>query len=276
MLMVTGVGAIAQSTEQSQPPAEAKPPEETPTQAAPPLVSPEERAAMQQIEETGKVNLEQALTLVEEFLTKYPQSPLRSRAYAAGSAAQRGLGRLPQAIEYAEKGLELAPEDAFLIIQLADALVESANPREPGFRGKLDRSETYARRALELLPPLLSSMPQRPEIPPEEYTRQQNYVQSLPHSILGTVAFKRGQYSQAIEEFKQSTDLNPSNPDDFLRMGESQRLARDWAGAKASFERCLTLSQPGTPLAEFAQRRLQVVEKNLAEHPVPDEPKPQE
>lgn len=217
---------------------------------------------------------QERVTLAEEFLAKYAESPLRAQAYAAAAEAYEMQNNFDKAVEYGEKALELSPRFAGAMILVADALALGALPTQLDYEQRLTKAEDYARRALEILPEMLATRPRRPDVPEEQYELQKKYFEAQPHAVLGLVYLRRNQSQQAEEELKLATELNQMRPEavDFQRLGIAHLRQREYADAVTAFERCVELGGPATAdcrrRADDAQRRLQA-------EPSP-EPKPQE
>lgn len=231
--------------------------------------SPEEMAAAQRLLEV--TDPQQRLAVVESFLSQYPNSQFRSRAYLAGAEAYRMQGNFEKTVEYAENAKQLAPGDPFAMILMADALVEGARPGQSDYAQKLTRAEENARQALELIPTTFAPERRRPEVPEEQYTAQKNYVEAQPRATLGFVYIRRGDFARAEEELKKATELNSMRPNavDFMRLGYAQARQGQWSAAKAALERCIEI---GGAVAVNARQLLDEVEKNLAAQPKPESP----
>lgn len=241
---------------------------------APPQAQPtqEEMAAIQKIMQSPDVV--QRLALSEEFLAKYPQSPLRGRAYAAAAQAYQAQNNFAKAVEYGEQALALNPKDAFTMLLVADSLTATALPTDLDFRDKLTKAENYVRQALEILPQLFASLPHRPEVPAEQYKVEEDYVTSQAHGILGYIYLRRTQYPQAEEELKLATQLNRKRPYDvdFLRLGTVQKRQKEYPEAEATFKRCVEI---GGGVSSACQRELDSVQKlQKAQQPPTEEKKP--
>ncbi len=220
----------------------------------------EEKAALQKIMETA--NTQERLALVEQFLAKWPQSSLRGGVYVWASEAYRIQRNYDKAVEYGQQALDLNPRDPFALIFVADSLAEGAVPVQADFKERLARAEEYARRAVEVLPEIFASATRRPEMPEEEYTRQQKALEAQPHATLGYIYLRQNDYPRAVEELKLATELNQYRPNamDFLRLGVAQFRAKQYPEAEASLQRCVEI---GGPPAETAQRQLVSVRRLL-------------
>lgn len=232
--------------------------QERPPQAAQPAR--EERRAIEEVlqEQDTQKRLELALAFLEDF----PESPYRGRAYATAAEAYRMKNKYAQAVEYGEHALEVSPQDAITMIIVADSLLEGARRTRDDYSERLIKAEEYAQRALELLPDLFAGMRRRPDVPEEEYLRQERYIEAQAHAVLGFAYLRRQEYERAEQELKQAIELVPerANPYDFLRLGFVHVRQQEWKEAREVFARCI---ESVGPQARNCQQQLERVEKIL-------------
>lgn len=263
LLMATALTMPAAGQYQQQPP----PPQ--PQQQQPPPTtfgvatnqpSPEEVEAYTKIA-TSK-SADERLVLVQDFLTKYPESQLKGRVFASAAEAYRMQNKHAQVVEYGEKAIEDSQgRDAFTMLIVADSLAESALPIHPDYKDKLAKAEEHARKALEVLPELFASMQRRPEVPEEEYARQQRRVEALGHAILGNVHFRRQEHAKAVEELTKAIETDGYKPDtvDFQRLGFAHMRQQQFKEAEGAFQKCVDYG--GSAAADCQQRLAQVRER---------------
>ncbi len=210
--------------------------EQSPQPAGPTL---EERRAIEEL--LQEPNVQKRLQLALAFLDNYPESQYRGRAYATAAEAYRMQNDYREAIESGERALELAPRDAVTMIVVADSLVESARRTRNDYQERLARAEDYATRALELLPEIFAGMVRRPEVPEEEYQRQQHYIEAQARAALGFVYLRQEAYEQAEQQLKQAVELSGERPNrhDFLRLGFAHVRQREWQEARDVFRQCV-------------------------------------
>ncbi len=249
-LALTVAGAAAQPQQEEQKPEEQQQQQEptpfgfdlgTQEQQPPAGPTPEEQLAIEELMRAD--NAQERLDLALQFLENYPESVFRGRAYATAAEAYRMINDYARAIEYGERALELSPQDAVTMIIVADSLVESSLPTRENYQDQLARAQDYVARALEILPELFAAMEHRPEVPEEEYLRQQNYVEAQAHAVLGYVYYRQRAYEQAEAELKQSIRLAPDrpNPMDFFRLGYTHVRQREYQEARDVFQQCVEL-----------------------------------
>lgn len=254
--------AVAQAQQQQQ--QQQQPP---PSGAAMNQPGPEEIEAYSKIA-TSK-SADERLVLVQEFLTKYPESLLKGRVYASAAEAYRIQNKHAQVIEYGEKAIEDSQgRDAFTMLIVADSLAESSLPIHADFKEKLARAEQHVTRALEVLPELFASMQRRPGVPEEEYARQQRRVEALGHAILGNVYVRRQEHAKAVAELTKAIETEGYQADgvDFQRLGFAHLRQQHLKEAEAAFQKCI---DSGGSAGADCQQRLEQVRQRMAEQEKP-------
>lgn len=256
--------AVAQAQQQQQQQQQQPPPSFGAAMNQP---GPEEVEAYSKIA-TSK-SADERLTLVQEFLAKYPESLLKGRVYASAAEAYRMQNKHAQVIEYGEKAIEDSQgRDAFTMLIVADSLAESSLPIHTDFKEKLARAEQHATRALEVLPELFASMQRRPDVPEEEYARQQRRVEGLGHAILGNVYFRRQEHAKAVTELTKALETDGYQPDgvDFQRLGFAHLRQQQLKEAEAAFQKCI---DRGGSAGADCQQRIEQVRQRIAEQEKP-------
>lgn len=213
---------------------------------------------MQSILETTKP--EDRLVQVEEFLGRYPASPLRSRAHLAAAEAYRMLGNFTRAIESAERVLAAEPDDVVARILLADALIEGTLPSQGEYVERAARAETLALEALDRLASLYTDARRPPTVTPEEFDAERRFVESQPRATLGFIYLRRGNFERAEEQLKLSIELNTLNPNgtDFLRLAYVHMQQSEWDDAGRALDRAFAF---GGSVAVTAHQYRQVLKE---------------
>jgi tetratricopeptide (TPR) repeat protein len=246
---------------QSQPPAQSAAPAET------------DMNLFQRILQAG--DIASRLTLVDQFLTTYPQSPYRANVLVAGAEAYRMMNNFEKAIEYGDQALASDPRNAVALLLVADALSEGSQPTQADYGERLAKAEDYSRRALEAIPTLFTPERRMAEPSPEEFDLREDFFEAMAHATLGYVHFRRDELPAAEQELKLATELNQFQPNavDFDRLGLVQVKLKKLDAARDSFHRCVEV---GGPAADTCARRLEMMDKmGEQERPKPPE-NPQE
>lgn len=241
---------------------------------APAPATPEQMQALQTIQQTA--NAQQRVTLVEQFLEKWPKTAYTLDLYRLASHTYRQLNNYAKTIEYAEKAIALNPQDAPSLMLAADALAEGTMRTQPDINDKLARAEQYARKAIEILPQYFAAVPQPLGMTAEEYDAQKKLIEAQPHASLGYIHLLRNEDALAEAELVKAVELGHSqpNPIDLLRLGRAYMFQQKYEQAVDVFRKAVAL---GGAFYETARQHLQVAEEALgpkATTPAPENKPP--
>ena len=141
---------------------------------------------------------------------------------------------------FAERILELDPNDLPTLITLSTALPERTEDTDLDRDQKRNAAETYAKRALEQIEKI-----DRPAgMDAAQWTERTNDARSQAHYALGLVALQRKNHPQALEEMKLAAQLqSPSQPDPILywRLGLANWLNKKHDDALRAFDKSVSL-----------------------------------
>src|SRR5438477_421981 len=152
---------------------------------------------------------------VQRFSKAYPDSALLGVAYQYEMLAYAEMDDPGRVIEAGRRALPLLRDNLKTLLTLASAVTNVATARR-GTGPMLAEAEGYARRALSALAQL--QIPR--EFSLEEYERLRGEMESQAHEVLGQIAAARGQWPDAISEFRVAAESNPSPQGaQFFRLG---------------------------------------------------------
>ena len=231
---------------QSQPPAQSsdkpKTADVTPlTLDAAAPVSAEEDAAYKVFHDASPTDANKKIELGEAFLQKYAQSRYRSPVYAALAFQYLQNNQVPKMVEYAEKELELAPNDVSTLAMLGQTLPRSLHGNPPDAAQVLSKAEKYSKQAIEIT----ATLPKPAEMTDDQFDKAKNQTLAMAHSGLGLVFVRRGKYAEAIPELEQAVKIDP-NPDpvNYYLLGLANKNASHFDDAVAAFNHCVAM--PGS------------------------------
>ncbi len=135
-----------------------------------------------------------------KFEQSYPQSELLVYVYQSEMEYARARNLNRDVVSIGEKALVLAPDNIPVLLALAEVMPNGeVDPRS------LDRSEAYARRALDLS----GSRHVSPQLTLDDCDNLRRKIRSRAHAALGLVAMKRGAVPLATQEFERAVVENP-------------------------------------------------------------------
>ncbi len=196
------------------------------------------------------------LRMIAEFEKELPQSPLLPYVYAQAAKVYQAEGDYARTIEYAEKSLQLDPNNVFGLILAAMVLPEPrllhGSSAENGQR--LTEAEKDAKRALELI----AAWPRLPGETEEAYRRRTGALAADAHYALGMVNMARAQFEAAAVEYRQAIAAATGQPAPqyYFRLGEAYASEGKTAEALAALEQASQLGR-GTPIQQYADQMIQ-------------------
>ena len=129
-------------------------------------------------------------------------------------SAHEGLGHSIQVAEYAERSLELDPDDLYTLITVSGVMAEDPS-EDPGTRSEqMTSAEDYAIRAIEQVDALVRGQTGA-SMPPDQIARLRSSV----HSTMGLVYFHQGRYEDAENEYLTAIESVPLDADTHYRLG---------------------------------------------------------
>jgi len=170
-----------------------------------------------------------------DFLQKYPQSRYRVQIYSWQVRYYFSKNQIDKMEAAADKELELYPNDAQTLAIVGSALPRAMNASTPEPQKRLAKAEQYSQKALDLLPTF--SKPDN--ITDEQFVKARNMTSALAYSGLGTVAFRRGKFADAIPNFEKAVQMDPQpDPVNFYLLGLCNEKASHFDDAVTAFTKC--------------------------------------
>ena len=187
IILVLGAGVLASQTSRTAP-------GDLPRQAK----TPEEFDLYLDFDETHDAAVKHRAAL--NFEQSYPQSELLVYVYQSELEYARARNLSNNVVSVGERALAIAPDDIPVLLALAEVMPNGeVDPRS------LDRSEAYARRALDLS----ESRHVSPQLTLDDCDKLRRKIRSRAYAALGLVAMKRGAVPLATQEFERAVAENP-------------------------------------------------------------------
>lgn len=180
--------------------------------------------------------------LFARFSKSFPDSPYAGQALNAAAAAYEQAQNTPKMLEVANGVLEKDPENAGMLLLLADYYSEKGE--------KLDKAETYAKKVPELVD--VAKKPQG--MGEEQWARQKDLQKGLALSALGQVNIQKKDNAQAVENFRAAAPLLKQDDGSYgrnqYRLGFALLNLKKVPEAKAAFTEAASVSSPYKGLAQ--------------------------
>ncbi|HEY6293119.1 MAG TPA: hypothetical protein VI455_16330 [Terriglobia bacterium] len=244
---------------------------------AKPQITPDEFKAYNAIQH--EIDASRQAQLVDEFVKKYPSSPLVSDVYFFGAYAWQQQNNLDKVVEYGNKSLQANPNNFRSLLLMAEMLPQPQEMKgsDADKEKKLADAEADANKALQAIGDL-----KPPNMPPEQLTQLKAGLTAQVHSSLGMVHLQKAtmgltgtdpqELGKAEEEYKASvTGVDKPSPEDYFRLGEVYRMENKVDDAIQAFNQASKLSQ-GSPLQAMADQQADALKKQKAQAPPPAKP----
>ena len=239
-LLAAGSVCVAQSTQQSSPPAKSSA-KQGDAQTHP---TPDEEL-QRSIDSAGNDRAALVRNL-EVFLQKYPEAPQRTRIYRALVESSLQLRDNARAMNYAERIIALNPDDIsmeLIAIQLLEQFGDEAG---------LKRAVSYATRVLDFV--------NRPDDEKSPKVSQAEFIASKNHDRMTVLVFRGRLYmklkdnAKAEKDFEDAYAFEPSATA-AEKMGEIAELNKDLPRAIEQYARAFSLFEGAKSAAERRDTR---------------------
>jgi len=205
---------------------------------APPPVNAEEEAAIKTFRDAPMTDVPKKDQAGEDFLQKYPQSRYRSEVYVWLVRGYLAQGQVDKMEATGDKELALNPDDPQTLAIVGSTLPRAMNSSTPNPQQRLDKSEQYCKKALELLP----ALPKPPDLTDENFMKAKDQTSAMAYGGLGIIAIRRQKYAEAIPNFEQAIKLDPMpDPVNYYLLGIANQKTSHFDDAVAAFNKCAAI-----------------------------------
>jgi tetratricopeptide (TPR) repeat protein len=216
---------------------------------------------------------DKAIALGEDFIKKYPDSPLLPFVCYFTANGYQQKGDVEKVVECTGKGLKLKPDNlACLIMRVGTLPQPQYLNNHPADRDKiLQEAETDANRALQLV----LQIPKQPTEADAAYQKRLNDITSQIHGSLGMVHLElaadsltgpeKSELGKAEQEFKTAvTSTDRPYPGDYFYMGEAYKLDGKLDDAIEAYTKAGQAGQ-GTMIKAYADQQVEKMKKLKAQ-----------
>jgi tetratricopeptide (TPR) repeat protein len=195
--------------------------------------------------------------LGEAFIKQFPESHYLSGVYSQLTSAYYQVGDEEKMFTAGDKAVELASDNVDVLSLLAMAIPRRVKSSTPDAAARLQKADTYAKHALELIPNLT-----KPEsIDDATFEKLKNDKLSMVHSGLGLMAIQHSKYDDARTELTKAVQLATSpDPVDYYLLANADSQTSYYNDAVAAYEKCAASG----PLTGQCKARLETAKKDAA------------
>jgi len=189
----------------------------------------------------------------DDFATKYPQSELRPLVYKNVMQRYQQANNGDKMVDMAKKVLALDPDDPEALVAVAQVTAEQTRDTD------LDRDQKFAdakKNAERSLVTVDTDVPTS-GYPPEQLAAYKGFLRSQAYFILGTIAFKNKNWTDAETNLRKSIDALPQQPDVIAvyRLAVAQDMQNKIPDALKTIQQAvdLTKDSPDSPAGKAAR-----------------------
>lgn len=145
----------------------------------------------------------------DDFAQKFPNSELRTLLFGGVMQKYQSANDGDKMTAEAKKVLAIDPDDPGALVAVAQALAEQTRDSD------LDKDEKYAEAKKDAERSLVTVETDVPTTgyPPEKLAAFKGFLRSEAYFVLGTIAFKAKNWTDAEGNLKKSIDALPQSPD---------------------------------------------------------------
>ena len=245
--LTTGIAAFAQkpgAAPPPQPPSSNMPtPTTTDTNApAPEPVKPpgkQEKKAYNAFHDTQPTEAAKKTQLGEAFLQQYPQSQYRSEIMDWLATAYMQQGQVDKLQAQGETELAQKDNNPLTLALIGSNLARVVNANTPDEKKHLEKAEEFSKKAIDL-----AGNAKKPEgVADDKFTAAKDQALGLAYSGLGTSAFRKGNYAEAVTNLQQSVKFSGGkDPVDFYVLGKSEEAQNNFDEALAAYNKCAAIA----------------------------------
>jgi tetratricopeptide (TPR) repeat protein len=194
--------------------------------------------AIQQKQITSVADADARMAAIDQFVAKYPNSPLRGFALTmAGEAAQMKRDSA-RARFYYERAIQADPTSDYAMIMLGAEIAQNTGEHDLDKKEKLARAEKLARDAMALI----QKRTRQPNESQADFDASAKADTGRAHMTLGLVAMADQRHEEAGREFLLAAETDAVN---LLRAGMAFNNARKFDEANKALDQFIAL--PGLP-----------------------------
>lgn len=206
-----------------------------------------------------KDELAKKIQLGEAFLQKYPKSVLAEAVDGGLMNAYVAKQDWKNVYISADSALALKPDDVDVLTTVGWVIPHVYQPDDPNASTELDKAETYAKRAIEVM----ATMPKPSHLSDAQFATAKAQKSAQAHSALGLVYYRREDFASSAKELERAMQ-GESNPDaaDLYVFGMDLQNLKRYGEAADAFNRC---AQATGALEDACKQNADVAERQSAQ-----------
>jgi tetratricopeptide (TPR) repeat protein len=201
--------------------------------------SKQEKKAYNAFHDTQPSDAAKKTQLGEAFLQQYPQSQYRPEVVSWLATAYMQQAQLDKLEAQGESELQQKPPNPLTVALLGSNLARTVTGSTPDAQKHLDKAEDFCKRAIEL-----ANGAQKPQgVADDKFNAAKNQALGMAYSGLGTSAFRKGKYGDAVTNLQQAIKFGGgTDPVDFYVLGKAEEAQNNFDEALAAYTKCAAIS----------------------------------
>ncbi len=209
---------------------------------------------------TDPAKLEAAAT---DFSEKFPESELRSALFQQTMGLYQRVHDAGKTLEMARDALKYDADNAVALLAAAQVLAERAHDSDLDRDDRLAEARADAQGALQkagdIAPPT--------NLTAEQFDAALTELRGAAHEVLGTIAFRKQDYSTAIQEYYLAAAEEKERTDAvlWLRLAVVYDRKGEYSTAATTVQKAIAASEPGSQIRQVAEQEKARLEKLLSD-----------
>lgn len=207
---------------------------QAPTTAPAPKVDPAEEAAYKAFTDVKPDDNDQVIKQGEDFAKTYPQSRYNSVVYTRLVTAYYNKQQFDKMYEASDKALAINADNVQVLALVGWVIPHNFDPNDPNAEKRLQKSEAYEQRALQVL----ATLPKPAALTDDQFTAAKAQEAALAHSGLGLTYFREQKPDDSVKELQLATATDKPDPVDLFIMGIDLDSLKRYNDAAQAFDKC--------------------------------------
>lgn len=201
--------------------------------------SKQEKKAYNAFHDTQPTDAAKKTQLGEAFLQQYPQSQYRPEVVNWLATAYMQQGQVDKLEAQGESELQQKPNNPLTIALIGSNLARSVTATTPNEQHHLAKAEEFSKHAIELA----DGAQKPPGVADDKFNAAKNQALGLAYSGLGTSAFRKGKYADAVTNLQQAVKSSGgTDPVDFYVLGKAEEAQNNYDQALAAYTKCAAIN----------------------------------
>jgi tetratricopeptide (TPR) repeat protein len=220
---------------------------------APQPKSQKERDALMKVQTAAQSNnADEEIKAIDYVLENFDNTDYKPMLLTMGMEAAQAKGDAPKASLYADRLIEVDPNNIAARVMQAEAIAQRTRENDLDKEQSLKRVEELANKGLELLKNASTPPPGTNEA---QWPQMKNQFASEAHDALGQAADLRKNYPEAIKHYQEALQAEPTNAVVTARMAKAYVGNKQYDEAIAAADKVAAMADAPPVVKQFAQQQ---------------------